>query len=420
MALEGEQRYALESPGLLACALLCLDAVDEADAPRLRVTVFVDGDVDGSRLEAHGFRDGVRFAAASAIQTDPASTANDGSVVVTEVTAEFDTVRGWNNLQDSGWGDGWELLDVGDADYEVKLVCDARVVRSVAFSVVDGRIAVPGPGTVTVEPDPWTGWVMIVGDEATTDAESPTGLLGGFPHAMRTGGIDDVYALRAERADVADRASALDGDAEEAVQAFVDRAERLLLTWEADVVGVAPPFDLGQVLAAEAVEREAPGYGELCGAVASVPDDYEVRMAGEPSTLGALRGRVAALLGAARHRIGSAGQAEDDALAPFRAVLGGDKWEVFEEHPAGSFQYATTDRRLIESPEELASVEYWYFEGPLDQPGTATVDGLAVKVSVQGWRVVGYRFDGAGMLVDQFERQGQGSSAPLSAYRPHP
>jgi hypothetical protein len=288
---------------------------------------------------------------------------------------------------------------------------------------VGGRIAAPE----VVEADPWAGWVMlgeaqIVGAAgADARAGGTTAHVGEVPAAVRSAGIDDVYARRIDRDDVAvAEESALDEETAAVVQAFVDRAERLLLTWETDVVGVAPPFDLAQVLTAEAVEREAPAYDELREAVASVPDDHAVRMSGEPCTMGALRTRVAALLDAARARIGSASQAEDDSRAPFRAVLRGDKRVIFDEHPADSFQYATTDRRLIETPDELAAAEFWYFEGPLDLPGTATVDGAQVKVTVQGWRVLGYRFDGDGMLLDQFENQGQGSSAPLSAYRPHP
>jgi hypothetical protein len=417
VALEGEQRYAVDNDWLLTVALLGLDVVGEHDAPRLTATTFLKGAADDYRLEGACFHDGRRIAMASSVSTYRTLTANDGAVAGQEVVIEFDGVRGWNNLRDSGWGGDWHLLDEHDGAYEVKLLREGAIARVIAFQVAEGRMVAPGP----VEADSAVGTVALVEArvEGVLDGEwrrdGASAFYGDAATAAHWVSIDELYAARVEA--VVAPPPAFDEETTAALQAFVDRAERLILTWEFDLTTTPPPYDYGQVLMAEGVLREREDYLVLAGRVDGVADEHPVALSGEPTTAGDLRRRVAAIFTAAEARITGAAQAADDVLAPYRALLAGDKLAVFEDHPADAFLYTTTDRRVIETPEELAAAEYWYFEGPLDLPSTASVNGVSMKVTVQGWRVLGWRFDSDGAIVEEFETQGPGATAPKSAFQ---
>ncbi len=433
VALPGEHRFAVDHDGLLPRGFLALDTPDEPDAPRLWVTAFVPGDAEAWEFEAHLVRDGRRVAQADSSDTRHAFTANDGEVVGRELAFRFDAVRGWNNLRDSGWGGDWLLLDESDGHFEVKLVRETAVAHVLSFDVVHGRIVARG----LVEADPSYGAVIEVEASLPAGVARGDGISSFYGDAANAVGpltLDDLYAVRVaadpdpqpEPSTDADTESApggtpgggLDATAGAALRAYFDRAERLLLTWEADMIETRPPFEFAQVLTAEAVLAERPGYETLCDAASVIPDDHPVELAGEATTIGGLRVRVDAMFAAAEARISGAQQETSDALAPYRALLSGDKLAVFEEHPADAFLYTTTDRRVIETPEEIAAAEYWYFEGPADLPSTATVDGVQIKVTVQGWRVLGWRFAADHSIVEEFETQGHGSSAPKSAFRP--
>jgi len=169
VALDGHQRYAIDNDWTLGLALVCLDAVDEYDAPRLTVTAFLKGDVGTYQLEAHCFHDGQRIAAASHLDDRHTFTANDGTPVGHEVVAVFDGVRGWNNLRESGWGGDWHLLDEHDGRYEVKLLRESELARVISFEVSAGRIVAVG----AVESDPASGAVVLV-DAAVKLTEQDT------------------------------------------------------------------------------------------------------------------------------------------------------------------------------------------------------------------------------------------------------
>ncbi|TAJ47945.1 MAG: hypothetical protein EPO52_07075 [Herbiconiux sp.] len=394
VALPGAHRFAVDPERMPPWGFVALDAVDEPDAPRLCATVVVAGEAEAWEFEAHLFHDGRRIAQADSPDTRYAFTANDGTVVGRELALRFDAVRGWNDLQASGWGAGWHLLDAHDGHYEVKLLREGAVVQVIAFGVVRGRVVATGLAASDLE------MAEVYARRSAVEAgpgPEPEPQQAPEP-ASEAGGAVDVVSLRA----------------------FFDRAERLLLTWETDLLEAAPPFELAQVLAAEAVLAERPGYAVLRDAASAIPDGHPVELAGEPTTIGGLRRRVEALFAAAEARITGAEEGADEVLAPYRALLSGDKLRVFDEHPADAFLYTTTDRRVIETPEEIAEAEFWYFEGPLDLPSTATVDGVRIDVTVQGWRVLGWQFAPDHSIVDQFETQGHGAGAPRSAYRHTP
>ncbi|MCU1481191.1 MAG: hypothetical protein JWQ19_1977 [Subtercola sp.] len=462
-ALDGDKSFAVDNDWLLTMAFVALDVVDEFDAPKLALTMFLKGEVDDYQLEAHCFYNGTRFAKASDIETRYAFTASDGSVVGREVVALFDAVRGWNNLSDSGWGGDWHLLDSHDGQYEVKLLRDSRVARVVAFTVQGGRIVVPEAGAETeggsdgtsavhsVEFSPEFGAVILTDASVHGDLDGAWSSKGASAFygaragatAARRASIDDVYAQRVERP--SEVAEPFDNKTALALQAYVDRVERLLATWESDLIGTPGPFDYGQVLAAEAVLRERPGYDELATAIHVIADAHPVERplavpvagfdagsdaaAGRSGTLGDLRNRMIALFAAAETRVSASAGGEDAELAPYRALLSGDKLAIFEDHPASGFVYTTIGGQIIRTPEELAQAEYWFFEGPtdvpstatvegVDVPSTATVEGVDVRVTVRGWRVRGWRFDPEGAIVDTVESSGFGQTAPSSAFRP--
>ena len=79
VALDDEHRYAADFDWLLPVALVGLDTVDEYDGPKLRVTVFLKGEVYTYQIEAHCFHNGKRFAQASDVDGRHDFTANDGA-----------------------------------------------------------------------------------------------------------------------------------------------------------------------------------------------------------------------------------------------------------------------------------------------------------------------------------------------------
>ena len=133
-------------------------------------------------------------------------------------------------------------------------------------------------------------------------------------------------------------------------------------------------------------------------------------------TLGEAAPRVLALREMAKAHMGEASGAHEAELAPYRALLANDKLAIFEDHPANSFRYYTVDKHVIETPEELAAASLWFFEGSADIESKGTVDGMQVSATTSGWRVLGYAFDDDGVLVDEFETQGVGTSAPKSEF----
>lgn len=418
--LEGSKAYALDNDWLLTVGLVTLDSVEGDDAPKLKVTTFHKGSVDSYQLEAHCFLDGKRFAPASYVETKYGFTGNDGNVVGSEVVAEFDKVRGWNNLRDQNWGgEDWHYLDQTDGAYEVKIVREKKVVRVVPFTVKDGTIVLDGP----VETDRWMGAAMIVDATVQGTLDGDYGKDGGEPFygdaetAALWLGNDVVYATQVIAEPVA--AAAYDDDTMELIQAYQDRVERLLQTWATDFENAEPPYEYGDVLQAEAVIAEMPGLQEKYDAIPAVSDDHPIVVAygSEETTVGAAYLRYKNVVKIAEERIAYVSGAAQDALAPYRALLKGDKLAVFEDHPAPDFLYYTTNKKVIETPEELAAAEFWYFEGALDNQMTSVVDGVSASRTVRGWTVLGWKFDADGNTVDEFETQGSGPSAPKNAFK---
>ena len=173
------------------------------------------------------------------------------------------------------------------------------------------------------------------------------------------------------------------------------------------------------MLQAEAMLREQDGFAEKQSAAEGVPDDHAVTFNGEPTTIGAMATRTEQLFVLAQQRLDAISGGADDAVAPYPAVLANDKLAVMQDHPPpADYQYLTLKGKVIETPEELAEAEYWFFEGVNETEGTGTVDGVEVDVTVEGWRVLGWHFDADGNTLDEWEVQGTGANAPKSAFEP--
>ncbi|MCU1393757.1 MAG: hypothetical protein JWM34_2185 [Ilumatobacteraceae bacterium] len=414
--------YGVDHSALLTTGLVALDVYDEHDAPKVRATAFLGGSVDTYEVEAHLFLDGKRFAKASSVDGGYDFTSNDGQTLAREFIAEFDSVRGWNNLTDQGWGDDdWHLLDAHPGAYEVKFTRGGKVNRTMSFVVGDdGRIVKDD----LIEPDGagrpalWRA-AEIVGTfdgDAVADASAPRAY-GDETTSTFDYSPEGMYWFRNAPA-AAPEPSAFDDETLERIQRVADRAELLLATWESTMAeGPDPSYTSNFVPQCEAVERDVAErfvgmYGELGG----VADGVEVSMSGEPTTLGEAAARVLGLAETARQHLGVQTDAAEAVLTPFRAILRNDKLAIFEDHPAPSFLYLTTNKHVIETPDELAAATLWCFEGASDTDVKGTVDGVQVTGSVSGWRVLGYQFDDGHVLVDEWEVQGTGSSAPKSAF----
>ncbi|GAA2247558.1 hypothetical protein N1031_17620 [Herbiconiux moechotypicola] len=380
-------------------AALALDALDEPDAPRLTVLLELRAEGDPFEYEAHLFCEGERVPGPATAVARSVDTDTVGEVISYELLFAFDAVRGWNKLAATGWGGDWFLLDRRDGSYEVRVLCRSEVAAVVAFSIENGRLVAPGG----VEPDRWLGHILVLGEPGTAPAD-----------------MEALYRDRRGREEAtASGSSPIDA---EALQAYTDRAERLLATWESDFGG--PPagggahaLDSGLRLAAEALEREREGYLDRRAALARAADSTPVQLLGVGVELGVVHARVERLFAGAAAVLHGAERTQNEALAAYRAVLGADKLAIFDEHPADAFQYLTTDGVLLETPEQLAAAEFWYFEGPLDLETRATVDGVSVTGTSEGWRVLGYRFGLEGALVGRHEARGTGPGAPLTAFR---
>lgn len=302
----GGHRYAVDHDWLLPLAFLCLDTVEEHEAPRLKVTTFHKGDVGAYSLEAHCLYEGEQVAQASYVQGGHTFTANDGRTVGLEAIAEFDDVRGWSTLADQGGGDhGWHRLDVHDGRYQVRVVRESTVVRVVAFEVAGGRIVPPG----AVESAQWTGPVIladarVLGDLDGEWCDEGEPFYGDATTAAAWTTIDEVYQLHRDKA--AEEAP-YDEDTMAALRTWYGEAERLVRCWESDLVDAAPPYSSELVHQAEVVVWAMGGFRALRDAVSAVPDDHRVEHEGHRTTVGALTARVL--------RIGEAAQSVID-LAP--------------------------------------------------------------------------------------------------------
>lgn len=409
---------------MLPLGLVAFDVHDDTDGPKLLVTAFLGGDVQTHETEAHLFLGGEKVATSTYTSTTWTNQSTGGAPLGAAVLFEFDTVRAWSNLRetDPTWREDDHWLDLHPGDYEVRVARAKKLVRTIAFSidgsgtlVTDGRIE----PDVHARPTAWFGAVAkgdadvtAVDPEVDPKALERAAYGGDLATAALVWNLRGMYWHRKVAA--APDPDALDEETAGALQAVVAHGEGQLRNWEQDLASGAADRDQCEHVIVPGVEA----YEQLRRGL-SLGDDHPVTVLDEAITLGALTERVLALRTAAEAFVQGEVDAHEGALAPFRAVLANDKLAIFEDHPADSFEYLTSNKKVIETPEELADAEYWYFEGLLDLDAEAEVDGERITGKVRGWRVLGYRFDADGNTVDEWEEQGTGSSSPKSAYQHH-
>jgi hypothetical protein len=409
---------------MLPLGLVANDVHDDKDGPPLVATVFLGGDVQTHEIEAHLFHGKEKVATSSDTSTGWSNQSTGGVPLGAEVIFEFETVRFWSNIRenDPTWREDDHWLDLNPGDYEIRVARAKKLVRTIAFSIDDtGTLVTDG----RIEPDVYarpTAWFVAEPkgdlDETAVDPKVDSKALeraaygGDLATSALVWSLKGMYYYRtvAEAPDP----DALDEATATALQGLVDHAETQIRNWEDDLAnGRADSTQCEHVII-----PECDAYEERRKAV-DLPDDHAVTVLDEATTIGATTARVLALRERAKAFMQSETDAHEGALAPFRAVLANDKLAIFEDHPADSFEYLTSNKKLIETPEELAEAEYWYFEGLIDIDAEAEIDGEKIRGKVGGWRVLGYRFDADGNTIDEWEEQGTGSSSPKRAYQHH-
>lgn len=413
--------FAVDNSSLLTTGLVGLDVYDEHDAPKIRATVFLGGVSDTNEVEAHMFYNGKRFAKASDVSNGFDFSQSTGDTVASECIAEFGNVRAWNNLRHQNWGDDdWYYLDQNDGLYEIKFTRGGKINRTMAFEVADGRIVKDD----IIEPDvagrPTMWRVAEIVGEYDGDSVSDPSACRGYGD-METSSIDysgdGMYWFR--NADVVEEQPEFDEETMAAVESVCGQATNLLYTWEESMLEGHDRNDSmysNFVLQCEIVVIDVGSFESSYSALGGVADEHLVDFRSETMILADIVERVLALRTSANSYMGAATDAEVAELAPYRAVLTNDKLTIFEDHPANAFRYYTENKHVIESPDELASASLWFFEGSSDTQAAGSVDGHSVTATVTGWRVLGYAFDANGVIIDEFETQGGGSSAPKSAF----
>jgi hypothetical protein len=420
--------FAVSMDWMLPLGLITLDVDDDKDAPELVATAFLGGQVETHEIEAHLFVEGKKVAQSTSTNAQWGNQGTAGTAVGTEVTFEFDTVRAWNNIRESDptWRQDDHWMDVNPGAYEVRVARGKKLVRTIAFGVGDdGRVVITDG---RIEPDVLARPVAWFAAEAKGDLDGTAVDPAALERAAYGGDLATsalVWDLKGmywfQKLPEAADPDALDEATAAALAAVVDDASNLLGSWEADLAE-GPESALSPSEFVNKCELAViPGVDayEAARAALDLPDDHAVTVLDDATTLGEATARVLALRAAATAHVQAISQGAEDVLTPFRAVLANDKLAIFEDHPAPGFEYLTSNKELIETPEELAEAEYWYFEGVLDLDAEAEIDGEAIKGKVKGWRVLGYRFDDDGNTVDEWEERGTGSSSPKSAYQHH-
>lgn len=92
-------------------------------------------------------------------------------------------------------------------------------------------------------------------------------------------------------------------------------------------------------------------------------------------------------------------------IEPYVKVITGDKLRIFKDSPIPGYQYYTSGKRVIETPQDLASSRVWCFEGVENQ------GYLHEKWTVHCWK-----FDSSGQQVKEYRKSGYGVKAPASAF----
>ncbi len=387
---------------LLTRGALWLDLGDE-DAPRLNAAVWLANGAETHEIGAYLFFNGKKLMEADDVSAGRElllSTGAAGEHGVRELRFAFDKAKAWRNCE---YGDmeGWHDLSLHPGDYEIKVTRAKKLDRSLKFSVgADGRLQKSG----AVEPDAWRRWEMSVpvtvlgkADGNWDAAAQPSAA---FPVTCDAG-LDDLYAPR-KIPEVVEKA--YDDETQAEIDKVVgDATNYHSWFWDDMKNGSDGSSFLGQC---ELVETYLSGWRPRYDALAAkLPADARHGFAGGEHTLDEIRALLEEMNDNAKGWLRKARQSADDVRAPYLALLRNDKLAIFNDHPAPDYRYYTSHRQVIETPDELAAAERWYFEG-VENQGYIN----------ERWTVRGWRFDAEGNIVDRHDESGFGTNAPGSAF----
>jgi hypothetical protein len=140
---------------------------------------------------------------------------------------------------------------------------------------------------------------------------------------------------------------------------------------------------------------------------AGIPAETPIKCGEKEIPLGDVKARACDVLAKEAGNEEKRGQARKDAkLAPFLAVLSGDKLKVFKKWqctlPVNCFGPGGVE---MTTPEQFEQADAWFMWG-------VNRDGIEPR-----WSLSGYRFQGMQRDGDLFRRSGKGDEPPSSAFR---
>jgi len=385
--------------------------MEDADAPSLAFSWWLPGAPDTSRVSAYLFHAGKRVLSTESsdqcyIETSRTVHASDNSTALcTGFVAHLAKAKAWLNVEYADMED-WQVLSRQPGEYELKIAVDRKPVRALRFAVGDdGRIV--AKGALRGERGSW--WLplrtqVIAKGESEYPSAMSDGAWYGSPGPQTQTTLDCVYAARNGAASACGDDQTGDMVSDE----LIDRAEKIYRWYYQDMS--RGTTDSGDPVEPEqcqmAIERVDELLPELEGLVKRLGEQASLPFGDTRHSLKEIYGWMKAIRRGAQRIVDGRAAASEAELAPFRALLKGDKRKIFDQHPAGEYAYFTSKKRSIESPEELAAAEWWYFEGQED------AGYITEKWSVKGWR-----FNAAHETIDRVETSGHGVKAPSSAFK---
>lgn len=405
-----EGKFVARHDWLLSCGAVWFE-MDDADAPELALAWWLPGGPDSSQVSAYLFHEGQRVlstenSAQGYVEFSRSVRASDNETVVcSRFVARLIKAKAWVNVEYADM-EGWQVLAQQPGRYEPKIAVDRKPVRALRF-VVDPNGRIVGDGAFRGERGTW--WmplqteVIAKGEGAGPVAPDDRAWYGN-PNLQPEATVDRVYAQQNVQTGESENVPTMDA----AADALVDDAEKLYRWYYDDMTrGTTQdgdPVDPEQCqMAIERVDALLPDFANLAQRLG---EPLEVPFADGRHGLHEIVGWMQDIRQGAQRILKARSQASAAELAPYLALLQADKRKIFEQHPAGEYAYYTSHKRPIESPEELAGAEWWYFEGQEDA-GYIT----------QKWIVKGWRFNSSHETIDQVETSGHGVRAPSSAFQ---
>jgi|GEM_PF-3461692 len=414
-----EKNYYTNHDWLLPLGQLFIDTSYDADAPPLNASFWHKGEVNMYQLGAYLFYKDKRIygtedsSHATLESKREVTTANSKNYEYDykEISVNFRVVKGYRNCDYSNMDD-WHLLIENAGEYEIKFTSERKPIRSIKFRIGDdGRIEPSGPITLNQNYTPVMNVDVAVAakDEADFDRDALSskayyGNVGLESDLTR----DAMYEYCQQYLGTEETPSDnLSEETRATLESATGKSENVYRWYYDEMIngrtasGDVPDSsqcDLAKMYVSEVLPMLERLESEL-------GSDYEVDFNGEKQRLSAIKSYMQEINDGADKILQGEQQAQEDALAPYRALLRNDKLRIFEDHPATEYRYYTNNKQIIESPEELAEAVAWYFEGTENQ-GYVN----------ERWTVRGWKFDEEQNIIGTKEESGIGANAPSTAF----